>query len=408
MYIKISNDGILDVVKACSMLGASVKNDSETAIGMFGSGLKYALAEACRIGITVYIASGTDIFETFVKEDVFRCKTFSKVCLRNIHTEQEYETPITTNFGMHDWQDPWFVYRELVCNAKDEEGYSLTKVNNIRKNISNTSIYIPYMDFKEYFDNDKKYFSNTTEDFIRPGTGIIYKRGVRIGVIQELKLDMQYQYISISESRQMNDWSARWAVGYLMGKCTDDKIWESFMESENFHEYQVNIENDSNETTLSFVRAMRNLHGEFALSTSDENIKKDLKTAGVHAFVMPTSWRMPEFLIPSYKDKIRISEDLVRDPNENEKKLIDWAFNCCKIFQMNTDVVIKVFDDSKVNGYADFKGNQVWISSLIFSNRKKLLTTILEEVGHTDSGANDYTREFTEFFINKIADFYIG
>ena len=404
-YIKVSNNGILDIVKACSMLGASVKNDAKTSIGMFGTGLKYALAQAMRMGIVVHIASGEDIFETFLEADTFRGQEFEKVHLRNIHTGKEHETPITTNFGQHDWVDLWCIYREIVCNAKDEEGFNVVLVDKIRRTTANTSIYLPYETFRLFYDREADYFAKDDETFIRKGEGIVYKKGVRIGQIEGLKLDVQQSDISISESRQMSDWSARWAVGYLMGDCTDADVWEQFLQSDKYDEYTVNCSRTP--VMKAFATAMKRVNGKFVLSVDDDAINKDLKEIDIHAFIKPTSWTIDETAIPSYKDKLSVDKNLIRDPNVRELRVISWGLECCKQYNMNTEVKIKVFDEIKALGYSDMKEGAIWLSSLVFFDRREFLMTLLEEIGHIDSEAKDYTREFTDFFIGKIADSYI-
>ena len=103
-YIKISNNGVLDVPMSCNMLGASVK-EKDDAIGMFGSGLKYALALACRMNVSVHIASGEDVYRVETIKRMFRGVDFDKVILRNIFDSTIYETPITTELGKQDWND---------------------------------------------------------------------------------------------------------------------------------------------------------------------------------------------------------------------------------------------------------------------------------------------------------------
>ena len=183
-YIKIANNGVLDVPVACNMLGASVKVKEE-AIGMFGSGLKYALAQACRMGFDIHFASGDNVYKAETRPQEFRDKMFEKVVLREAFSDTVYDTPITTAFGEHDWTDPWFIYREIICNAMDEPGFRLSVVNSLRRCKSETAIFLVYEDFKKFHDNFAKYFSSDYGDWIKSGTGRIFKRGVLVGEILE-------------------------------------------------------------------------------------------------------------------------------------------------------------------------------------------------------------------------------
>jgi hypothetical protein len=405
-YIKVSNAGVLDIVKACSMLGASVKTDASQAIGMFGTGLKYALAQASRMGIVVNLTSGQNVFETFLEADTFRGQEFQKVHLRNLHTDEEHSTPITTNFGQHDWTNLWSIYREIVCNAMDEEGFKLTLVNSIQKSNGRTSIYLPYDVFSEYYDGAKSYFSDSRERFLRKGTGIVYKKGIRVGEIEGMNLDFQAD-VSISESRQMCDWSARWNLGNMLSSCDDPSVWEEFLKSKDNKKIDVNCM--TKHISQSFKTAMRRVHGKFMVCPDVDNITKDIGHMGYYAFVPPTNWTLAEEYLPNWKDRLAVPKEVIRKPNPEESRMIYWGLKCCRDFGMLCDnLTVKVFDDDgKASGYATMKGDEIWLAAKIFSNRRGFLNTLLEEVGHNDSGASDYTREFTDYFISKIADHYI-
>jgi hypothetical protein len=159
----------------------------------------------------------------------------------------------------------------------------------------------------------------------------------------------------------------------------------------------------------AFRIAMKRIHGKFLLCPNVEHIVKDVDRMGYYPFIVPTNWTVNEKFVPNWKDRLIVPEEIIRDPNEEEKILIDWALECCQKFGMvYKNVVIKVFDDDdKASGYALMKGDGIWLASKIFNDRRSFLMIILEEIGHIDSFACDYTREFTEYFIGKIADHYI-
>ena len=403
-YIKVTNDGVLDVVGACSMLGASVKVKNGS-IGMFGTGLKYALAQAARIGAKVWIASGEDVFETCTSEAKFRDTVFTKVNLKNIFSGEVHETPITTEFGNHDWVDPWNVYREIVCNAMDEDGTNLSLVNDLRRNRTKTSIYLEYDKFSEFYDNHARYFCKDKYDWIKKGSGIVYKHGVRVGKIEGLKIDMQYNYIQISESRDMSEWSAYHAVGYLMGTCKDKETWVAFLDSSSRNKVDINIDSYRNETIKAFKSALKKVEGKFAICPAIEHIQKDLRLKGIAAFVVPSNWSLPLDKLPSFKDIFKIDNKEIRIPNKVEKIMIDWGLMTCEKLGMVCTADIRVFENNDaVNGMAEAKGNNIWLHSKIFNSRERFLKTFLEEVGHHHSGHLDYTREFTDYFIDIIVN----
>ena len=117
-WLRISNPGNFDVVKSISMLGASVK-ETDSPIGLFGSGVKFALAQAAREDIALKISTDEDIYSVCVGTDTFRDKEFSIVNLKS-KTGKKIKTPMTTRFGAEDWTDSWFIFREFYSNALDE------------------------------------------------------------------------------------------------------------------------------------------------------------------------------------------------------------------------------------------------------------------------------------------------
>jgi hypothetical protein len=401
-YIKVSNEGVLDVVGACSMLGASVKT-KEDSIGMFGTGLKYALAQAVRMGEKVCIASGDDVFETCTVEQEFRNTTFTKVHLKNIFTGDIYETPITTEFGNHDWTDPWSVYREIVCNAMDEEGCQVSLVNDIRRSRTRTSIYLSYETFGRFFDDSDQYFCKEKRDWVKRGTGIIYKSGVRVGKMDGFKLDMQFNNVTITESRDVSLWSANFYLGQTMRYCTNRDTWLAFVESEKSNEVDLSIYDE--ETTKLFRWAMKKHLGKFAVCPDVDHIKKDLEGSNVAPFVMPSNWNFASGILPSFTNFFKINKTDIRHPDPHERDMIKWGLEICKKYGMNCDADIRIYENqSATQGLAEAKGKNIWLKSSIFKSQHHFLMVFLEEVAHHDSGYEDYTREITEYFIEKIVN----
>jgi len=112
----LKNKGLidLDVIK---LMGVNVK-DSESSIGMFGTGLKYAIAVFLREGIPLVLYRGVDKFEFHTEKKEIRGKSFD-VCSM-IGPMDEVELGFTTELGKN-W-DLWQAYREIHSNCLDEGG----------------------------------------------------------------------------------------------------------------------------------------------------------------------------------------------------------------------------------------------------------------------------------------------
>lgn len=115
--ILFRNKGLIDLVAAVTF-GVNAK-ESGGAIGMFGTGLKYAVANVLRNGGRIVMHRGLDRHEFRLRDTEIRGKEFRIVELLN-PGEAPQALGFTTHLGAH-WE-PWQVYRELYCNALDEGG----------------------------------------------------------------------------------------------------------------------------------------------------------------------------------------------------------------------------------------------------------------------------------------------
>jgi len=110
--IIFENPGELDI-RALRTFGVSVKEHSNP-IGFFGTGLKYAIAVLLREGQSITVLSGKDTYRFSSRETNIRGSSFS------IITMNGEELGFTTSLGK-TWK-LWMAYRELYCNALDENG----------------------------------------------------------------------------------------------------------------------------------------------------------------------------------------------------------------------------------------------------------------------------------------------
>jgi hypothetical protein len=111
------NPGEIDIRGAC-IAGLSAK-ESDSAIGYFGTGLKYSIACILRWGGSITIYSGSTAY-CFEAQDLrFRDRKFKQVCMSE-NLRRNIELGFTIEYGKN-WQ-AWQVFRELYANARDEGG----------------------------------------------------------------------------------------------------------------------------------------------------------------------------------------------------------------------------------------------------------------------------------------------
>lgn len=111
------NPGEIDP-RLVTTLGVNVK-DSDSAIGFFGTGLKYGLAVATRLDCIVQIQSGETVYTFSKSRQTIRGKDFDLIGMTTNGTSFR-ELGFTTELGKR-WE-PWMAYREFYCNALDEGG----------------------------------------------------------------------------------------------------------------------------------------------------------------------------------------------------------------------------------------------------------------------------------------------
>lgn len=112
MKIVFRNKGSIDP-RSITTFGVSSK-DSDTAIGYFGTGLKYAIAILLREGCAVDIFTGGQHLQFGTSEQRVRVDDFTFVTMNG------EPLSFTTELGKN-WE-AWQAIRELWCNCLDEQG----------------------------------------------------------------------------------------------------------------------------------------------------------------------------------------------------------------------------------------------------------------------------------------------
>jgi hypothetical protein len=129
------NPGVLDPI-SITTFGVSAKIDAATAIGYFGTGLKYAIAVLLRNNCSVTIYSGGHTYTFATQQHLIRNKGFSVVTMNGV------ELGFTTELGK-DWE-VWQAFRELYCNMQDEAGecWDTQHDNSSTYDVNHTSVVV--------------------------------------------------------------------------------------------------------------------------------------------------------------------------------------------------------------------------------------------------------------------------
>jgi hypothetical protein len=417
-WIKMHNDGEFDVITAIGMLGASVKM-GEDPIGLYGSGIKYAMAQALRMGISLKISDKGNLYTLTSFETEFRGRQFQSVGLKT-KTGKIHKTGITTDFGKEDWTNIWFIFREFYSNCLDEGGF-LEIVDGIQTSESGVDVFIPYTPFKEIVDNLSDYFC--AKDFkLKVGTGRVFKNGVWVGNMSvDTGLDFQSDYIEITETRTLNQYCAwRRLEGVIETFAEKEHLVEMLQHKECWVE-MPNLWLSGEKCEEHLHAALVEVYGEdyMICPNVDWIIKDAIEVYGRNPVVFPSEWKLPTSKIQTMQDLA--SKIIFRDATEAEQKVIDkgikalaWmddvpsAFDSLYNVRMK-DIKVRILKtDENCGGLAKQGSTEIAInSSVVSGDFKKFVQILMHECIHAITSEKDYTRGFAGFMERALASFSV-
>lgn len=211
--VSFQNPGLI-AMEAVTTMGVNVKETS-TAIGFFGTGLKYAIASLLRTGQHITIFRGTEKFSFSSREAEVRGKPFGFIYMN------EERLGFTTHLGSL-WE-PWQIFREIYSNCLDEAG--TMELRQVEPEEGLTTIVVSGEAFFEAALKKQEVFLQTTPLAtiestieIHPGrSNVVYYRGVRAG---KLKKQSNYTYnilgaMDLTEDRTFkSEWMSYYYISW--------------------------------------------------------------------------------------------------------------------------------------------------------------------------------------------------
>lgn len=397
-WVRLHNSGNFDVVTAINMIGASVKT-SDDPIGLYGSGVKYAMAQCIRENINLKISDAGKVYTLTSKNKTFRGEDFEMVCLKS-STGRMHETGITSEFGREDWNEKWFVFREFYSNMLDESG-SFDIVDGIVTHDSGVDVFLPYNVFKDIVDNIDHWFTDRSWD-LRPGNGRLFKKGVYIGQLEGCNFDFQSSNIGITETRTVDKPSARLNIVDYFYVCKNVDHWKLLFESDKDFLENIGIEVSSYRSKEYFEcihDALTAVHGNYLICPPVADIIADVSALGYVPVVFPSAWRIPAHEL--LRDLKNIESNLIYQQISNEQQnMIDRALELISDF-VTIDVGelnIQIFKtDEGILGQTN-KKRLIELSDRNFEDIKLLSQTLLHEINHIQTQEGDYSRGFAEAY----------
>jgi len=389
MTLYIHNPGELDL-RGLTLMGASAKTDAASAIGEFGTGLKYAVSVLLRHNAQVELWIGTARYTFEIRTEKFRDTEIKQIYL--LGEGSEAALPFTLNYGKN-WK-PWMAYRELRSNAMDEGGgVSTARVapqgNRTLFVISCPEIEAVHADADHYFCETQPVASSSHIGIeIHPGVaGAIFYKGVRVGALGQEGVLGLYNYnfksgINLTEDRTISN---VWLPGhrirdYVASEATNADLISRIIGTKGVAESEINfawVENLS-ELFCSIV-CKRIAKGQYVNHTAVECVQRH----------MDQNVR----LVPATLNAVQ------------ERQLTKAKDFCARALSHEITYPIKIYKTlgQGVYGRADLDAEEILIALDTFGMGTKFLaTTLLEEQLHLQTGHKDCTRELQNYLINLI------
>jgi len=407
-YLKIKNDGLLDI-RLVQLMGGTTKADDKFKIGQFGTGLKYTLAYLVRNNLDFKIfIGGKEIKITTIIENI-RDTDFEIICING------EKTSITSNMG-YEWEG-WMIIRELWCNALDEENSFKEITEEIEPEKNTTEFYIQYAgDIMKVYDNWNTLFVHDqtplmeNENFaIYPGGEKLrcYKNGV---LIKSQKVKSVFSYdikdAMLNELREMQDSISNKVsaiIPQFNKECVDiflNNIKDTFEETMDYDWYHGteycqgwkeaigNAKVVDYETYEKIVDRIPEIENQ-AIVQVPKMLFKKLISQFPSISLLRASDKLNEFFetySDSFQDKIRTCLNIL----EKVGYFIDPELK----------ILTGIFGNKRILGQVCLDSKEIHLSQdLEVKSNSELIVTLIEENEHYKTGFGDCTREFQTHFI---------
>lgn len=412
-FCKIENDGEIDV-NAFRLLGASTKENDDTKIGFFGSGIKYAIASALREGIPLKVFSGEKEVKITTKQEKMGDMTFDVIYING------KPTSLTTRMGK-DWK-PWFIFREFYCNALDAGGMKLSVEAGAEGEKGKTRFYIGVVpQMKAVLDGFDGFFSEKRIPFVQIGSDKVFRARAesmsvyRKGILvfrhnQKAIYDYDFGNLDITEARTASDFDSLYAIlKFWRSKATPEMVRAFIEDRESLEFATLNWSLGYGNFSEAWEKA---LVGKTVIPWEQSGSYIEDIAEG-NAVILPH--KLCVELHQQLGDKIKIrgfkqekKEIELIEPDTRMKQFIEEA----KTFIHNAgikdlDIYPIYVGHLERNVFGQAENGRIILSPFAFEHGKReVVKTIIEEYVHCKTAASDNTRHMQESLLNMIVSAY--
>lgn len=382
------NPGEIDI-RGATIAGLSAKED-ESAIGMFGTGLKYSIACILRWGGSVTIWSGTNKYEFHLDDLEFRGKDFQQIIMTHNGVSQSLN--ITTNYG-RNWGE-WQVFRELYANALDEGGDVTKKETKPKSGLTVIMTDLGPL-FDVYLSRDNIILPKTTSWDVEDQTiqiknkpsNYLYYKGVRV---HKSEYALTYNGLDstsfqLTEDRSLDStyWPYRDIVKSIM-QCSDRAVIKTALTADIPYAEKGFFWAADYDASDTFIAAACEVY------KSDPKRYETLKS-----FV---SKHKPELTIPEVVPMTKVQTMQL----QKATKLVGMM----GLNPGNYDISVRDLGPSVLGRY-DRVMDKIYLSPTLFEQgTKQVLSCLLEELTHAETGLADCTYPMQTHLFNQIVSLY--
>lgn len=393
--IVFENKGVLDI-RAIKTFGVNSKENPSSAIGYFGTGLKYAIAILLRNGHKISIYTGGEHYEFGVATSRIRNDDFDIVTLNG--EELGFTTELGKNWKM------WMAYRELHSNMLDEGG----EVNSCvafapGHTADDTYVVVSGIEFESLYTQRDNYFLNKEvysalhehkEVDVYPKTndgrseGHVFYKGVRV---METRGPALYDYnhhvgLTLTEDRTIsNTWATLYHVSPVVKQSGNKVFIKQMVMCKNVYEQGIDFSMGTNSSIDLFLDVVGKL-------------RKKYKDRGINATAI------------ALHEKLRGVSDVMPGIschiNKVQTKQLERAVAFCK-YTLGLDIddykLIICKDLADDLGQANVDEGIMYISKKCFDQgTKRVAVALLEEYTHCKHEVADETVEQKWVYLEQI------
>lgn len=407
-YLKIQNNGLLDI-RLVALMGGTTKANDKYKIGQFGTGLKYTLAFLFRNNLDFKIYVGKQEVKITLDIEEIQGQVFE---ILRINGER---TSITTRMG-EDWK-PWMIVRELWCNALDEGGAKKEICYQTQGEADTTTFFIQVDKqienvlnlWNKYFIHDLEPMFSNNRLAVYPSAGhlCIYKQGVMIHEEEETKALFRYDVkdANINELREFKG-----SVSYALYDCltsANEKVAEYLLEniSEEYFEGDRMDWHYWNKFSEDWRKVIGN--NKLITKTVFEKIKARGGEVPENIIIVPNG--LFTELTKQFEgiSAVRTNSEgaaFYEDYNEDIEKTIKQGLVILEEagYHMHPDLEFRYgwFEDKSTLAQINIKDKVICVSCTMFRMPLiDIVAMLVEENEHFNTGYRDCSREFQTHFI---------